>query len=203
MDKIIMKRTVLLFSLLGLMIAAAGCSSDTNDNGAKSVTPAQTTTPDPVATPADGSLNNPAHIDDTVDITSNGNTYYLGVVNVMRGAEANNAIANANGLNAKPAPGYEYMIVSLGVDYVSGNESNVTINPHDFKVYSKGVECKSSNVVLPNNVQQMSATEVMKGKALGGVLVYQVPQNQEAILSYQPNKSDSSIAYISLELIKK
>lgn len=199
MENMIIKRTILLFLLLSLMIAAAGCSSNTNGNGVTSVTPAQTTTPDPGATSAGGSLNNPANITDTVDITSNGNTYYLGVVNVMRGVEANNTIANANGYNEKPTPGYEYMIISLGVDYVNGNKSNVTINPLDFKVYSKGTECnRSNNVILPNNVQQMSATEVMKGRAMGGVLVYQVPQNQEAILSYQPNLSDSSTAYISL-----
>lgn len=198
MEKIALKRTIFLFSLLGLVIAAAGCSSNTNGNGVTSITPAQTTTQDRDATSAGGSLNNPANINDTLDITSNGNTYYFGVVNVMRGVEANNAIANANGFNEKPVPGYEYMIISLGVDYVSGNESNVTINPLDFKVFSKGAECNRSNVVLPNNVQQMSATEVMKGRALGGVLVYQVPQNQETILSYQPNMSDSSTAYISL-----
>lgn len=196
------KKIALIFVTIGLMIASAGCSSDTKGSGVQSVqtaTPTQASTPDQTATPDPvGSYKNPAKINDTVTLESVGSTYNVGVGPVLRGTKANSLIANENQFNDKPAPGYEYILVPVVVQYVKGDQSSENIGPMDFKAFANGVECKSSFVVLPNNVVELSSGDVMQGGIKSGFIVYQVPQNQEVLISYQPNPFESSTAYISV-----
>ena len=184
------------------MIAAAGCSSDTKGSGVKSVqsgTPDPTSTPDQTATPDPvGSYKNPAKINETITLESTGSTHNVVVDPVKRGTEANYLVASANEFNDKPAPGYEYILVPVAVQYVKGDQSSENIGPIDFKAFANGVECKSSFVVLPNNIIELSSGDVMQGGTKAGFILYQVPQNQEVLISYQPNMFESSTAYISV-----
>ena len=143
-----------------------------------------------------GSFKNPATKGETVVLTSTGKTYNFSVSEIKRGDQANYIVKKANEFNENPASGYEYLLVKTKISYTKGDGPE-NLDNTQVKVFCDGVECTQSYAVLPNDYIEFNSGDVMPGATKEGWIVYTVPIGKEAILSFQPNMFDSSIAYIS------
>lgn len=145
-----------------------------------------------------GTLDNPAGIQEPVICSCSDKKYEVSVLDVKRGNEANNIIAEANMYNEKPPNGYEYALVKAGLNYLEGAES-LDAGSYDFKAFCEGVECETSYVVLPENYKEFSSGILMPGGAKEGWLVFTVPTDKEALVSYQENMyMEGTACYINI-----
>jgi hypothetical protein len=170
---------LIIFLTVGIMIAVAGCSSDTNGNKEKS------------ATTVEGTYNDPAKLNENITLESNGCTYNVIATEVIRGSDAAKIISKENPMIVEPPLGIEYLIVFIREQYVNGKTSSVQMGGSDFSTFCQNVECDWYQVNLPSNMPLLSGREVMAGGTNDGVLVYHVPINKEVILRFEPNKPNA------------
>jgi hypothetical protein len=213
MKKLALNKTVLILFTIGLMVAAAGCTSS-DGSGVKDVKPSENTpaasentgaapAATPEATPAKtpevkGSFNNPASIGETIVLTSTGLTYDVSIIDSIRGDKANHLVKSANQFNEEPAAGYEYLFVKTKVTYAEGKKPD-DINYLYFKAYAAGVETQQPSIVYPNDYVKLASGNVMPGATKEGWIAFTVPKDQEIVIAFQPNMFDESTAYISLK----
>jgi hypothetical protein len=119
-------------------------------------TPSPTASPTPTPTPIGYSRSNPAPIGTVLTIQFDwiGKTYSVKItlLEIIRGEEAWTRIQEANMFNAAPDQGYEYILVKIRFEYISGPTADTayTVSKVYFDVISeKGAEYPVVSVVPP------------------------------------------------------
>ena len=100
----------------------------------------------------------------------------LSIVEVIRGSEANQMIADANMFNEEPKEGYEYMLVKAKISVVNSKEdSAISLSPSDYTLISSaGVEYERVVVVTPDPDYR---TSIYKGAEHTGWFAFEVKKD--------------------------
>ncbi|MCS3924914.1 DUF4352 domain-containing protein [Methanosalsum natronophilum] len=196
-----MKKIMILFLCVVLLSVSFGCLGESEIQSVEERSQDDSEVPyetQPEPEPAQkGTYQNPANMDETITITSLGDTFRFSVDDVIRGQQANSMALGANMFNDEPSSGYEYAFVKVEVNFRDG-ESSKYMSTFDFKGYSQGVELTSPFLVFPDQLKEFSSGNVMPGATKDGWIVFTVPQNEEVIISYYPNLLSSNGGYISI-----
>jgi hypothetical protein len=209
-----MKKVFVVSVLIALMLLVLACgstattvSNPTEASTALSTvasnatistdTPEPPTPIPPTLAPQHGTVDNPIPRTMSEDITTtdasgNPSVFNIGIVDVVRGAKANAAVASGNMFNDKPTDGTEYILVKVKVTLKSGN---IALTNMDFYVSSDGQIGDQSFVSgLDKTYPDLNAKLISPTSTTGWIvsLVHTDDTNPLLVYGYNPYISDMS-----------
>jgi len=106
-------------------------------------TPRPTRTPKPTATatpegPEYGTSDNPYYLGERAVLTRRGLVFDVGLVDVMRGADALAFVQEANQFNDPPPEGMEFAVAEVLVRYLGEDEGLLALDEDDWSIVTKG-----------------------------------------------------------------
>lgn len=139
-------------------------------------TPEPTATPEPVAQAEGAGRQNPAPL----NTEFRGDKWAFSITNVIRGAEANALIAEANMFNDAPAEGKEYVLVNVKVTNIATEDKaeNVMLATYIRLTGSRNVQYSTASVVAPTPLQG----DVFPNGSVEGQIAFEVPTDETNLM---------------------
>lgn len=138
--------------------------------------PEATATPEPVVPIVGASRQNPAPL----NTEFRGKTWAFSITNVVRGAEANALIADANMFNGAPAEGSEYVLVTVKVTNISTEDKaeNVMLATYIRLTGSRNQLYDMASVVEPVQLKG----DVFPNGSVEGQIAFEVPSDETNLI---------------------
>jgi hypothetical protein len=139
-------------------------------------TPEPTASPEPVVLAEGTSRQNPAPL----NTEFRGKTWAFAITNVIRGAEANALIAEANMFNEAPAEGFEYVLVTVNVTNIATEDKaeNVMLAAYIRMTGSRNQLYSPASVVEPTQLEG----DVFPNGSIEGQIAFEVPSNETNLM---------------------
>lgn len=139
-------------------------------------TPEPTATPEPVAQVVGAGRQNPAPL----NTEFRGNKWAFSITNVIRGAEANALIADANMFNDPPAEGKEYVLVTVKVTNIATEDKaeNVMLATYIRLTGSRNQQYTTAGVVEPTQLEG----DVFPNGSVEGQIAFEVPSDETNLI---------------------
>ncbi|MDT8356920.1 MAG: hypothetical protein RQ758_00290 [Methanomicrobiaceae archaeon] len=179
-------------------VLAAGCVVPVDQESGPQPTPVEsyatvTTTPPPTtAPPVTPTPYVPEEVGvyEAMEVDYDGNSFEIAVQDYSRGLYANELITEASSSNPGPSDNFEYLLIRLRVLCTDGDDP-VLIYGDQFSIYSGGkkVALYPEEVVLPSGLDGFARKYMVEGERESGWLAYEVPQNLEVKLAFEPERT--------------
>ncbi len=150
-------------------------------------------------TPYRGSIDNPAKVGESVTVRAFGDSFEIIVLDFIRGEEAYNEIKLANMFNPSPDLGQEYTLVKVRVSYVKG-EGTASIGMINFKAFVNRIGYDPQYfIVHPADKPELKSVEMILGGNVEGWIIFEVPIDDEILISFSHPFFSDPLCYIKLE----
>ncbi|MFN2226702.1 MAG: hypothetical protein ACK2UY_10350 [Anaerolineae bacterium] len=143
------------------------------------MTPLPTSTP----TPGPGDRRQPIPFGQSWQIEEEGRTFRLAVQQALRGEEAWQRLLEANRYNDPPQPGTEYLLLYVGVEYLSGPvHGTLRLDAWSFRLVSNNQVLQPPSLVEPPPAFEL---EFFPGGEGGGWMAWVIYEDDPApLLAY-------------------
>ena len=193
------KKVHLLLLCLVLIGLVQACGNGVHLKPTHEVIP----TLEPAAAPEYGSRSSPVPFLQPMPLVYNeAANFDIQVLSVIRGQEAFQALLDENQFNDPPLEGMEYMLVKIGVDYLTSNQQDllVEISSYDFKSVSNNQILDSPFAMVPEPELDVSLFPGGHGE---GFIALQVYANDPAPLIVFNQLFDDNMFFFAIQQEKR
>jgi len=169
-----------LAAVLILAVSLTGCTS-------VEVSTKPATTPKSLPTKTlepRGSYANPASVGEAVIVKTFSGMFEITVLDYIRGKKAYQIVKAGNMFNPDPDKGFEYLLVKVRFRYVSGKVSQY-VSAYSFKAYCNGTGYSPTFVIMPRDMLEFKAVDVMPEGTTEGWIAFIVPQKKDVLVAYE------------------